>query len=274
LKSLNSKLENAEIAPVLPANYPNGIDMVFDHQSTKDFRKEYGFSFESTSPGNEDDNPEIYYPVLMKGVEAQAPQSKNTDSKDAKDDQNEEVVLRMQSKDTSIRMTTPAIRFKPSDFRHVHLRIRVDKGATGADSAKGGNGKDDSAFKFWFTLRNLSSSSEDRSKFNSHDSTNIFGYYWSENPSTPAGALIENYYSDKNYVIVTLPKSMEIALSEGDSQNGQWVTFDRDLLADIQKAYPGEDPNNIEVVGMTIQTDSNVTHTSTESYFREMSFKP
>lgn len=258
LKSLSSRLEAFTIEPATPAAYPNGLQIIFDHQSVKDFRKEYLFSYETTSPGNEDDNPNIYLPVL----DPQTP--------------NPAVALRLRSNDNSTRMTSPAFRFKPVDFKNIHISLKIGHGPAGADSAKGGNAKDDAPFKLWFTLRTLSQG-EDRSKFNPKENAKIFGYYWAENPKITPGQLIENYYSNKNYIIATLPESWEIALGSGaadPTSEGKWLDINRDLAADIHRAYPALDINNIEVVGLTFQSDSNETHEDTESFFKEVEFKP
>jgi hypothetical protein len=252
VKNLGKILGETRIQPILPENY-SSISMIFDHQSMKDFRKEFGFFYEATAPGNMDDNAQGYFPVMEK-IEEQ-----------------ETAALRLRSQNNSIRMTTAALRFKPSDFPNFSLKLKVNKGPKGADPAKGGSGKDDSAFQLWFNLRKVGKS-EDRSKMAPDTVVRIFGYYWdedSENPH-PAGELFENYFSNKNFVIATLPEAWQISLEGGSKAKGRWFHFQRNLLEDIRRAYPRENPEDFEVVGITIQSDSNDTKSSSEAFFKEM----
>lgn len=252
IRNLGKILGDARIQPAIPEKHPE-LRMLFDHQSMKDFRKEYGFFYEATAPGNMDDNPNGYFPVLDK-IEAQ-----------------EAPTLRLRSANNSIRMTSAALRFKPADYPKIALDLKVTKGPKGADPAKGGSGKDDSAFQIWFNLRSLRNG-EDRTKLSPDAAIKIFGYYWDEDNDNPhpAGKLFENYYSNKNFVIATLPEAWQVSLEGGAQAKNKWFRFQRNLLDDIRRAFPRDNPEDFEVVGITIQTDSNDTKSSSEAYFREM----
>src|ERR1700722_5431368 len=166
----------------------------------------------------------------------------------------------MKSDRNSIRMTTMAYRFKPADFPALKLKIKVLHGVPGADSAYGGTGKDDSAFQVWFTLRQLKPGS-DPSRVGGDETVRGFGYSRTDpdaNGKMPApGALIQNYYSNKNFVIATLPEAWQVALSGGKSNEGVWKDFSRNLEDDLKQAFPKLDVSQTEVIAITIQTDSN-----------------
>ena len=258
LKTSGKTMGQVSIQPATPAAYPKGLQFIFDQQTTKDFRSEYGFSYESRSPVGMDDNAQGYSAWI--------------DSSSGKD----EVVMRMRSKDNSIRLTSSAVRFKVSDFPKFKTRLKVVKGVTGPDSAKGGSGKDDSAFQIWFTLRNLSQV-KDRSKLPDGTDVKLFGYYWTdenEKGQMPAaGALLENYFSKKSYMVVTFPESWQIALGGGKASQKKWFNFERNLRDDLKKAYPSVNPDQWEVVSITLQTDSNDTHSESETYLKSFSFE-
>jgi len=109
----------------------------------------------------------------------------------------------------------------------------------------------------------------DRSHFVANGGVKVFGYHWDENAGNPAGTLFENYYSNKNFLVAVLPEAWQISIGNGAAL-GQWVDFRRNLLEDLRRAFPQDPAEDWEVVGITIQTDSNDTKTRSEAYFREM----
>jgi hypothetical protein len=102
----------------------------------------------------------------------------------------------------------------------------------------------------------------------------VFGYYWTDpdaNGKMPKpGDLIQNYYSNKNFVIATLPEAWQIALSGGKANEGSWKEFSRNLADDLKRAFPKLDVSQTEVIAITIQTDSNDTGGRSEALFREL----
>ena len=256
LKSFEKMMRGVRVTPMDPVKNSTGLQMIFDHQTFLDFRKEYEFSYESTSTGGMDDNPVVGYSPKLDKI-----------------GDNYSVVARMKSKDNSIRMTTTAFRFKPSEFSKLALELKVLHGVPGADPMKGGSLKDDSAFQLWFTLRNIHDLS-DRATFAAGTQAKIFGYYWADPNAAgkmPApGTLFENDYSNKNFVITVLPEAWQIALEGGQGSLGKWFNFNRNLADDLHKAFPNDNIDDLEVVGITIQTDSNDMHGESEAYFKQL----
>ncbi len=170
-----------------PELYPEGIPIVFDHRRIIDFREEYRFQYETYSPEGCDENPTSGYSVKL--------------DKDGK------LLAQLASNRSSIRLTTAALRFRPSDFPMMTLQATVTKNVKGADPVKGGSGADDSAFQIWFTLRRLNGVADRREA--REGEVLLFGYYWGD-PSISrkqkAGDLFENYYSEKGYYVTQLPE--------------------------------------------------------------------
>ncbi|MBC7692088.1 MAG: DUF3047 domain-containing protein [Methylotenera sp.] len=270
LRKFPQTMEANKVGPLTPQDHKDGLKIVFDHAHAVDFRREYGFSYESTSPGAVDDNLQNGYAPKL-------------DADLNKAGGNAASALRMKTKNSSIRMTTPYLRFKPADFSKMALKVKVVQGVPGGDSAKGSTGKDDSAFQIWFTLRNIKVL-KDRAQYVPGGEAKILGYYWGE--KSPSGqplaprAMIENYYSKKNFVVAVLPEAWQFVIgatgstAAGAPKLNQWFDFKTDLKADMKKAFPSDNPADWEVVAITIQTDSNDTKSQSEAYLKEVSFTP
>jgi hypothetical protein len=250
------------VQPLLDSAHRDAVRIVFDHQHAEEFRREYGFSYESTSPGAVDDNLENgYAPKIDVALDSSGGSAAS--------------VLRMKTKNSSIRMTTPYYRFKPAEFPKMSLKVKILQDVPGADSSKGGSGKDDSAFQIWFTMRNVRNVT-DRSQFQLGGDAKILGYYWGEKDqrgkSPKAGSLVENYYSNKNFVVAVLPEAWQYVIASGEESIGKWLDFKADLSSDFSRAFPKENVADWEIVSITIQTDSNDTRQQSEAYFKEVSF--
>ena len=261
LKSFESLMSGVKVTPLDPQKDPAGVQVIFDHQTFHDFRKEYQFSYESSSPGGIDDNKIVgYLPVLDKVTAA-----------DGTDQYS--VVARLKSEKNSIRITSTAFRFKPQDFQNLELNLKVLHGVPGANPAKGGPGHDDSAFQIWFTLRNVKGLG-DRSSYVPGGTAKVFGYYWADKDEqgklVAPGTLFENYYSNKNFIVATLPEAWQIALEGGSESQGKWFDFKRNLYQDLKRAFPRENVDDMEIVAITIQTDSNDVSGETEAYFKNL----
>lgn len=257
LRRYPDELARALVSPILPTQagpWAQGIKFKFDHPSVLDFRHSYGFSYESKSPAAVDDNPSAY--------------SGERDSLGP--------FLHMKSKNNSIRLTTSAFRFKPHDFPDFGLKLKVNQGVVGADPAKGGSGKDDAAFQIWFTLRNLEGV-KDRSHSSGKEEVLLFGYYWAdpnEKGKMPLpGTVVENTYSKKNYLVVTLPETYQIPLDGGKQNLGKWQNFHRNLAEDLQKAFPLKKMDQYEIMSITLQTDSNDSESESDCALSEFSFQ-
>jgi hypothetical protein len=257
LAKLPDLLSVKKVTPATPQNQSQGIDLSYSHQNFIHYRMDHQWLYESRSPVGADNNPKWGFETV------QGPDKTPW--------------LALRSEKNSIRLTTVAYRFKPSDFRKFDLTLKVTKGPVGADPVKGHSGKDDSAFQVWLTLRDLRGVGDRSLGDKSNSKVYLFGYYWGD--ETPgekrvAGQLFENYYSNKNVIITTLPVSYQVVLNTGAEKLGQVVSYQRDLVADLKRAYPDLDINQLEVIATTIQMDSNDTSSSTEAFMKTLRFSP
>ncbi len=249
LRKLPTQLAGVRITPMSTTDFPQGVSIVFDHLSTRDFRKEFGFRWESRTPGGMDDNLVAgYAPVLEKSAETPF------------------VAMRLKSLNNNIRLTTLAYRFKPLEFPRVNAQFKVVKAVPGADPAKGAGNLNDSAFQIWFMLR------ESNSK-----AVRMFGYYWADERSRglrPVGSIVEAGWSRRNFLVFTLPEAYLMAIGGGRERLSQWQSIDRNLAEDLAKAFPNVDPKALEVVGITIQADTDSLKADSEAWFRQLSIQP
>jgi hypothetical protein len=250
-------LSAKKVVPATPQTYKSGLDLSFNHKNFLHYRLDHQFSYENRSPVGADNNPKWGFESVM--------------------GPDKTPWLALRSEKNSIRLTTLAYRFKVSDFSRMLLDLKVTQGPTGADPVKGRSGKDDSAFQVWFTLRDLRGVT-DRSIVNKNTpKVYFFGYYWGEetpNENRVAGQMFENYYSNKNVVVTTLPESYEVVINNGKADLGKIVKVDQDIAADIKKAFPNLDVNQLEVVAITYQMDSNDTGTKSEAFMKTLKFVP
>ena len=84
-------------------------------------------------------------------------------------------------------------------------------------------------------------------------------YIWER--YTPIGTVVPNPYTDYVQMIV---------MESGSQRVGEWVTEERNVYEDYQKAF-GEDPPNIS--GVAIMTDTDNTKESATAYFGDIVFK-
>jgi len=160
----------------------------------------------------------------------------------------------------------PCYRFKPVEFAHVQAKFKVVKANPGADPAKGAGNLNGSAFQIWFMLR----------EFNAK-AVRMFGYYWAdERPQAlpPVGSIVEAGWSRRNVLVFTLPEAYQMAIGGGREQLNQWQSIDRNLAEDLAKAFPKIDLKNLEVVGITIQADTDSLKADSEAWFRQLSIRP
>jgi hypothetical protein len=243
LFKLPSLMKEVKVSP-LSTTQNTGLRILFDHQTVRDFRKEYRFSFESTSPGGIEDHIQGYYA-----------------SRELIRDR-EETVLKMRSEKNSIRMTSFAFRFPVFEFPNFFLLLKVNEGLQGANP--GVTRLDDSAFQVWFALKTPK------------EEIKLFGYYWgdknTEGVLTP-GDIIENGYSFKKYPLIpALPEAKQLFLEGGVESEKQWKEFRRNFQSDLKRAFvKSNDVERWEVVAITFQTDSKDLGKTSEAVFKEMS---
>jgi hypothetical protein len=256
LRELDKIMKGKKITPVNAANYPQGLRIIYDHRRVSEFRKEYQMNYESTAPLMSDDSETSGWATVL--------------------DENKNIRAKLVSTNSSIRMTTYALRFKPQEFPFIHFDLKVSKGVSGANVLFGGSGKDDSAFQIWFTLRELKPNT-DRSKLDSSEKMRLFGYYFGDQVKGTViknDEVYENYYSKKNFIIAVLPEAKQIPIGVAPDDLRKSIITTKNFLADLSRAFPDFNPENFEVVGITLQHDSNDTKGSSEAYFKEINFLP
>lgn len=256
VQKLPDIMAGIRVNPATTGNMPQGIHINYNHKNMVHFRMDHQFNYESRSPGGLDDNKDFGY-VTAKF-------------------EGEDNWALMKSKNNSIRMTTLAYRFSPIDFAKMKLKLAVTKGVQGADPVKGKTGKDDSAFQVWFTVRH-GKANNDRSLVDpKNDKVFLFGYYWGDaapGENRKAGDIFENWYSNKNVVVATLPEAKQLLLNNQDML-GKAQLYERNLAEDLKRAFPDKNVNDMEIVAITIQHDSNDAGDSSEAYFKALEFLP
>lgn len=85
---------------------------------------------------------------------------------------------------------------------------------------------------------------------------NALNYIWANR--LEKGALVANPYTDT---------TMMLAVESGNEKAGQWVTAERDIVADYRKAFGTEPP---PVVGVAIMSDSDNTGESAKAWYGDV----
>lgn len=254
---LGDVMAGIKVNPVTRQNMPEGIRIVYDHKNMVHFRMDHQFNYESRSPGGLDDNKNFGYATAEYEYEGNK-------------------WALMKSENNSIRMTSLAYRFSPVEFPEMSLKLAVTKDVVGADPVKGKTGKDDSAFQVWFTIRD-GRANGDRTVIDAkNDKVFLFGYYYGgavAGENRKAGDIFENWYSNKNVVVATLPEAKQLLLNNSDML-GKIQDYKRDLAADLKRAFPDKNVQDMEIVAITIQHDSNDTSSASEAYFKHLNFLP
>lgn len=256
VQKMPNVLEAVRVNPALPSNLAKGINIEFHHRNMVHFRMDHQFNYESRSPLGLDDNQNFgFAPAAFDG---------------------EEGWMRMRSQNNSMRMTTMAYRFRPGDFPKMSLKLAVTEEVPGADPVIGRTGKDDSAFQVWFSIR-IGHANGDRATINAKaDRVVLFGYYWGskvDGEVRQPGQIFENWYSNKNIVVATLPEAKQLLLNSPEMLKVPQL-YERNFREDLQRAFPNDDVDQMDVISVTFQHDSNDTGTSSDAYFKFLRFTP
>lgn len=236
-------------------NMPQGINIEYNHSNMVHFRMDHQFNYESRSPGGLDDNANYGFT--------------------SSDFAGEKNWALMRSNNNSIRMTTLAYRFSPLEFNKMQLKLAVTKDVTNADPVKGKTGKDDSAFQVWFTIRDGRANGDPTTLNAKSDKVFLFGYYYASavnGENRKAGDIFENWYSNKNMVVATLPEAKQLLINNPDML-GKPQVYDRNLVEDLKRAFPNKNIEDLEILAITLQHDSNDTASSSEAYFKSLNFR-
>lgn len=85
---------------------------------------------------------------------------------------------------------------------------------------------------------------------------NALNYIWANR--LPEQTFIANAFTDQ---------TMMVAVNSGSEQVGQWVTVERDIVADYREAF-GEEPPRI--VGVAIMSDADNTGERAQAWYRDL----
>jgi hypothetical protein len=250
-------MSTKKVTPTSPQSFKNGIDMSFNHSDFVHYRIDHQWMYESRSPVGGDNNSKWGFQSVTGADKSPW--------------------LALRSASNSIRLTTMAYRFKPVEFPMTELSLNVTQGPRGADPVKGKSGKDDSAFQLWLTLRDLRGVTDRTLGDKENTKVYTFGYYWGEDApgeKRRAGQVFENYYSNKNVVVATFPPAFAVVLNNGSEDLNRVQSYKLNLAADIQRAYPNLDINQLEIIAVTLQMDSNDTTSSSEAFMKTLKFLP
>jgi hypothetical protein len=249
MASLN-ELSDAAVRELTPARDTAGIVFSCDQRNMLAFRKEYEFYYDAGNGGTEDD-PSNGFAI----VSAAASRTGRA--------------CQLSSRRNAMKMTTIAYHFRPMSFPDLRLRLRVDDVPAGVDPSTARRGRNDAAFKLWLILRDTRPASK--------GTVVLFGYTWGapdvDRVVPAAGTLQEAVSSRRNVVLSTLPEAWLVTIG-GPTFVGSWQTIDRDIATDIRRAYPGVPLDALQVVGITIQTDSDDTRAASSVLLDMLSFKP
>lgn len=85
---------------------------------------------------------------------------------------------------------------------------------------------------------------------------NALNYIWANR--LPEGEMVPNPFTDQ---------TMMLAVSSGTEQVGQWLTIERDIVADYRRAFGAEPP---ALVGIAIMSDSDNTGESATAWYGDI----
>ena len=86
---------------------------------------------------------------------------------------------------------------------------------------------------------------------------NALNYIWANR--LPVGEIVANPFTDT---------TMMVAVNSGVTNTGEWVTVERDIVADYRKAFDREPP---KLVGVAIMSDSDNTGASATAWYGDVS---
>jgi hypothetical protein len=232
-RTFDSSMPGArEVARATPTLSPDGIAIRCDQRSMLAFRREYEFAYDGSNGGREGNLDDGFSIVADSGAANRR-------------------ACRLATRGSAIKMTTVSLRFRPVDFPLLSMRVRVVENVTGVDPTAARRGANDAAFKLWLVLRD--------SRGGATGETRLFGYTWNAPDARGAmpvpGTFLEALSSRRSLVVKTLPEAWLVAI--GNARDGAWQEIERDLVADLARAYPGVPPEALEVVAVTIQSDSD-----------------
>jgi hypothetical protein len=230
--------------------FPDGVTLWCDQRDMTAFREEYEFLYDAGNGGGENTLDNGFAMVDADGTARGR-------------------ACRLRTHRSAMKMTTASLRFRPSEFSHVEMRMRVVQGVRGVAPNKGGRGKNDAALKVWIVLRD--------GRPGAGGKPLLFGYMWAAadaDGAVPAvDSLVEASASRRRIGFSTLPEAWLVFVG-GPTQEGHWVDLSRNLARDIARAFPGIPLEALQVAAITIQTDSDDSRGDTEVLLERLTFRP
>ena len=245
-----SSQQDRGIRSMMLRSHPEGLILHCDQRDLDEFRREYEFIYDAGNGGSEGDLNNGFSIVADKG------------SKSGR-------ACHLATQESAIKMTTVSLRFRPVDYPSLSMRLRVPVNVRGVDPSLRRRGASDAAFKLWFVVVDK--------RPGVSNATRLFGYTWNaanrDGIRPKDGSFLEAVSSRRSLMVTTLPEAWLVAI--GAEANGNaWQEIVRDLSGDLRTAYPNIPADAFEVVGVTIQSDSDESKGKTEVYVDEIALRP
>ncbi|MBL0173045.1 MAG: DUF3047 domain-containing protein [Gemmatimonadaceae bacterium] len=245
-----SSQQDRGIRTMMLQSHPDGLILHCDQRDLGEFRREYEFIYDAGNGGREGD--------LLNGFSIVADKGATTGR-----------ACHLATQESAIKMTTVSLRFRPVEYPSLSMRLRVPVNVRGVDPGVRRRGASDAAFKLWFVVVDK--------RPGVPNATRLFGYTWNaadrDGLRPKDGSFLEAVSSRRSLVVTTLPEAWLVAIG-AEKTGDAWQQITRDLAADLRKAYPNVPTDALEVVGITIQSDSDESKGKTEVYLDEIAFRP
>jgi len=239
--------ERVSVRPITRATHPEGFSLRCDQQDMLGFRREYEFLYDAGNGGREGHPRDGFSLTAAEGASSGR-------------------ACQLATQGSAIKMTTIGYRFPPHEFPALDVRLRVLGNVRGVDPGRQRRGANDAAFKLWFVLR-------DRVR----GTTRLFGYTWAapdRDGHVPAdGELLEASASRRNLLLTRLPEAWLVNVGT-PTADGAWQALRRDFAADVQRAFPDAAIDALQVVGITVQSDSDDSRGTTRVLLDYLTFRP
>ncbi len=245
-----SSFGDVEVARMSRARHPDGAVFRCDQAQMAGFRREYEFWYDAGNGGRENDAHDGFGTIATNGTESGR-------------------ACQLATRGSAIKMTTVAHRFQLTEFPALRMRLQVAENVRSVDPGRRRRGANDAAFKLWFVLRDT--------RDGAAGVTRLFGYTWGapdQDGVEPAdGAFIEAVSSKRNLVVTTLPEAWLVNIG-GTQSDGTWQTISRNLAVDVAQAFPDVPVAAHEVVGVTLQSDSDESRGSSRVFLDYINIGP
>ncbi len=245
-----SSFGDVAVKPMDRIRFPDGVSFRCDQANMLGFRREYEFLYDAGNGGRENHAHDGFALVAQAGSASGR-------------------ACQLATRGSAIKMTTVAHRFTLTDFPSLTVRLQVANNVRAVDPGRARRGANDAAFKLWFVLRDT--------RDGAANTTRLFGYTWSapnaDGREPSDGTLIESVSSQRNLVVTTLPEAWLVNIG-GARLDGAWQTIARNLATDVKQAFPMVPVNAHEVVGITLQSDSDESRGSSRVFLDYITIKP